>query len=74
VSRETDTAAAYWEFARMLADVPGMLDKLAARHIPDSSGRCQACTRLGYGWPSATWPCSMARLVDLARQIRCGRL
>ena len=73
MSRGTDTAAAYWEFARVLADVPDMLDKLAALHIPDSSGHCQACTRSGYGWPSATWPCSLARLVDLAREIRRGR-
>lgn len=41
--------------------------QLLRAHVPDSSGRCRACTAGGTGAPSAPWPCVLRGVAELAR-------
>jgi hypothetical protein len=39
----------------------GMWRQLLTDHVPNSHGRCQACTQGGTGIPTARWPCGPRR-------------
>ncbi|GAA1276599.1 hypothetical protein GCM10009609_44490 [Pseudonocardia aurantiaca] len=56
--------------AQALADMPYVVERITAAHVPDGNGRCRACTTPGRGTPRDPWPCSTAKLADAARAIR----
>ncbi|MHA6616557.1 hypothetical protein [Pseudonocardia sp. DLS-67] len=62
----------YWALARELANNATAIAKLLAVHVPDLHGMCRACTRPGTGYRHTRWPCPVAALALLARDIRAG--
>jgi len=42
--------------------------QLLTDHVPNSQGRCQACTQGGTGIPMARWPCGPRRIAEAAAQ------
>lgn len=46
----------------VIADVPGLAERLLQVHRPDEAGRCAACPRNGLG--RVRWPCP---IYDYAR-------
>lgn len=64
-------------FARELANLPGVAQRLLAEHLPDGRGRCRACTRPGTGIPGTAWPCALqlyaAAAVEIQKQHATGR-
>ncbi|HXV94375.1 MAG TPA: hypothetical protein VD813_13805 [Pseudonocardia sp.] len=55
--------------ARALSTMPELWARLLADHVPDSGGRCQACTKAGTGLPGQRWPCTIYALADQARDL-----
>jgi hypothetical protein len=62
----TRNAEIWHDFARELAGMPQMLERLKLEHAPDGQGLCVACTTPGRGTPQKRWPCSVRALVDHA--------
>jgi len=55
-------------FIAQLAEMPEVVARLRAAHLPDRSGRhCRDC-RGAQGAP-ARWPCSLRGLADAAQQL-----
>jgi hypothetical protein len=62
-----------WAAAAELAPMIGVWRQLLTDHVPDSSGRCQACTQGGTGIPTARWPCGPRRIAEAAAQCHAHR-
>lgn len=60
------------DFAEALAQLPGVVDAILVRHVPDEHSRCRACTTGGTGLPSAPWPCGLRWYADQATVLRGG--
>ena len=56
--------------ALFIAAQPGGVDRLLSEHRPDEHGLCRGCTRPGTGVPHMQWPCSVARLAQVAARLR----
>jgi hypothetical protein len=56
---ESSRMVATNDLAEALARLPGVVDAILIRHVPDEHGRCRACTTGGTGRPSAPWPCGL---------------
>ena len=56
-------------FADELAPMVGVWLRLLNAHVPDSSGRCRACTAGGTGvhQQDPAWPCVIRGMAELAR-------
>jgi hypothetical protein len=55
--------------AAELARMPDLVERLAAEHTPDESGRCRGCRLPGYGSAGDRWPCTLATLAAEAQRI-----
>ena len=53
--------------AHVMSGMPDVWRKVLAEHVPDQSGRCQACRDEG-GF-SASWPCLTRRIAEQAKRI-----
>jgi hypothetical protein len=63
------------DLRRLAAELAPMVDvwqRLLHQHVPDGSGRCRTCTKGGTGVPSASWPCSLHGVAELARRCHAG--
>lgn len=66
-----DRNARMWaSFVAVLSTMTDVIERLSTTHVPDSDGRCQACTRPGHGTPYKPWPCSLWSLANDARSYR----
>ena len=69
------TAGRGADLRRLAAELAPMVDvwqRLLHQHVPDGAGRCRTCTKGGTGMPSASWPCSLHGVADLARRCHAG--
>jgi len=55
-----------WATAAELASMTEVWRQLLTDHVPNSQGRCQACTQGGTGIPTARWPCGPRRIAEAA--------
>ena len=62
-----------WAAAAELAPMIEVWRQLLTDHVPDSRGRCQACTQGGTGIPTARWPCGPRRIAEAAAQCHAHR-
>lgn len=63
------------DLRRLAAELAPMVDvwqRMLHQHVPDGAGRCRTCTKGGTGMPSASWPCSLHGVADLARRCHVG--
>ncbi len=63
------------DLRRLAAELAPMVDvwqRMLHQHVPDGAGRCRTCTKGGTGVPSASWPCSLHGVADLARRCYPG--
>ena len=56
--------------AQFIAAQPGGPERILDEHRPDDYGRCRGCTRPGVGTPYVSWPCSVAKLAEAARDLQ----
>jgi hypothetical protein len=68
------SADGYWSIARELATNGHAIATLLARHTANGDGMCSACGRPGTGFRHIVWPCPVAALALLAKDIRNGTL
>lgn len=54
-------------FADELAPMVEVWLRLLRAHVPDTAGRCRACTAGGTGLPGTPWPCALRSVAELAR-------
>lgn len=66
-----DPAAGWAGFVALLAEMPDVVERLTAEHVPDRNGRCRECRVPGHGTPGAAWPCTLANLASAAKKARC---
>ena len=59
-----------YPFVRELANNATAVAALLALRTPDEHGMCHTCTRPGTGYRHTPWPCPVASLALLARDIR----
>jgi hypothetical protein len=57
-----------------LAPMIGVWRQLLTDHVPNTHGRCQACTQGGTGIPTARWPCGPRRIAEAAAQCYALRI
>ncbi len=69
MSAATAHSADDYPFARELANNATAIATLLAAHVPDEHGMCRTCTRPGSGYRHTPWPCPVASLALLARDI-----
>ena len=67
------SAPSGWAAAAELAPMIEMWRQLLKAHVPNSRGRCQACTQGGTGIPTARWPCGPRRIAEVAAQCHAHR-
>jgi len=60
------------DLAEELAQLPGVVDAIVVRHVPDEHNRCRACTAGGTGLPRAPWPCGLRWYANQATALRGG--
>lgn len=53
--------------AQVMSGMPDVWRRVLAEHVPDQSGRCQACRDEG-GF-SASWPCLTRQIAEQAKRI-----
>jgi hypothetical protein len=70
----TRGADAYRPIAQELATNGHAIATLLAQHTANSDGMCSACGRPGTGFRHIAWPCPVAALALLAKDIRDGKL
>jgi hypothetical protein len=66
-------AAGEWAAAAELAPMIDVWRQLLTDHVPNSHGRCRACTQGGTGIPTARWPCGPRRIAEAAAQCHTRR-
>jgi hypothetical protein len=64
----------HWAAATELAPMIEVWNRLLTDHVPNSHGRCQACTQGGTGMPTAHWPCGPRRIAEAAAQCHPNRI
>ena len=62
-----------WTAAAELAPMIDVWRQLLEDHVPNSQGRCRACTQGGTGIPTAQWPCSPRKIAEAAAQYHARR-
>ena len=62
-----------WATAAELAPMTEVWRQLLTDHVPNSQGRCQACTQGGTGIPTARWPCGPRTIAEAAAQCHAHR-
>ena len=62
-----------WTAAAELAPMIDVWRQLLEDHVPNSQGRCRACTQGGTGIPTAQWPCSPHKIAEAAAQYHARR-
>jgi hypothetical protein len=62
-----------WTAAAELAPMIDVWRQLIEDHVPNSHGRCLACTQGGTGIPTTRWPCGPRRIADAAAQCHAYR-
>jgi hypothetical protein len=67
------SAPSNWAAAAELAPMIEMWRQLLKDHVPNSRGRCQACTQGGTGIPTARWPCGPRRIAEAAARCHAHR-
>ena len=62
----------YDSFAAALAEMPDVIERIRAEHVPDEAGLCRAssCGRPGQGHPCVPHPCSTRQLAEWAAILR----
>ena len=61
-----------WAAAAELAPMTAVWRQLLEDHVPNTVGRCRACTQGGTGIPTARWPCGPRRIAEAAAQHHAG--
>jgi len=56
--------------AGVLADMPDVVRRLLAEHVPDRLGRCTACRNAGSG---VRWPCTLHQIATRASDLHTTR-
>jgi hypothetical protein len=59
--------------AAELAPMIEVWRQLLTDHVPNSRGRCQACTQGGTGILTARWPCGPRRIAEAAALCHAHR-
>ena len=57
-----------WGLAAELAPMIGVWRQLLDDHVPNSLGRCRACTQGGTGIPTVQWPCGPRNIAEAAAE------
>ena len=57
-----------WGLAAEVAPMTDVWRQLLDDHVPDSRGRCRACTQGGTGIPTVRWPCGPRNIAEAAAQ------
>ena len=57
-----------WGLAAELAPMTGVWRQLLDDHVPNSLGRCRACTQGGTGIPTVHWPCGPRNIAEAAAE------
>jgi hypothetical protein len=74
MTAQVRTADDYWSFVKELSQNMGAVERLLAMHVADRNGMCRSCGRPGYGSRCTLWPCPVASIALVARDIRAGKL
>jgi hypothetical protein len=53
---------------RFVASQPGGPGRLLGQHRPNAVGLCVGCGRPGTGEPHTPWPCSVAKIAQVAER------
>jgi hypothetical protein len=59
------------EIGALLAELPGVADRLLAVHVPDPHGRCRACDLPQT--PTPPWPCTLTAYAREASRLQRSR-
>ena len=62
----TSTPCGDWTLAAELAPMTAVWRQLLDDHVPNSHGRCRACTQGGTGIATVRWPCGPRNIAEAA--------
>ena len=62
--------SAWWGIAAEVAQSAALVKWLLGEHTPTGDRLCRGCGRPGDGSPAVLWPCSLAGVALVARQMR----
>jgi hypothetical protein len=70
---DPDGPAGDWTAAAELAPMTDVWHRLLDAHVPNSAGRCRACTQGGTGIPTTRWPCGPRKIAEAAARCHVVR-